>query len=1057
MELAKNQEHTVTIEGYGEGGMGVARIDGRVVFVHGALRGEKCRVLILKTLKSVAFAKVLEVIEPSSERITPDCPYFPRCGGCTYRHIRYEEELRLKRQRVQDNLSRIGGSDVTVEEILGAQDTLHYRNKAQYPVSKDGAVGFYRARTHEVIECEHCLLVRPEADAAAEALREYMQSCRVAGYDEKTGRGLVRHLYIRSNAAGESLVCVLVNGDKLPKEDRLVTLLRDACPKCTGIVLGTNTKKGNVILGDRYRTLWGSDRLEDTLCGKTFRLSVPSFYQVNHEQAERLYAKAIEYAQLTGEETVLDLTVKKGMNQGWFGNADVAGGTEDRYMGRFMLNRFVDKTQVSVVGSANNVNDQGFSGGGGPPRWRRNNGLTATKMLGVNFATQTDKLELGGSARYNYQDGDIASIGSTEDFLPNGNSYSNSNSRQRNKAKNFNADFRMEWKPDSMTNIIFRPNFSYGKTDNLSNSESGTFNSDPYSLVSDPNNWLNLEKILNPDDDPLRSIRINAINSGSLSDNKSVSTDATLQLNRKLNDKGRNVTFRGRFGYTNNDNNQYTESETHYFQLLNALGGDSILVRNQYITTPTKNYNYSAQLTYSEPIARATFLQFSYQFQYKYSESDKTTYDLQGFPDWGLSTQLPTGYEEHAVDSLGKYAEYRYYNHDASVSLRFIREKYQLSAGMSFQPQHSVLSYKRGDYMIDTTRNVFNFAPNLDLRIRFSKVSQLRMTYRGRSSQPSMENLLPIVDNSNPQNVRIGNPGLKPSFTHNMRFFYNTYNAEKQRGIMSHVNFSATQNSISNSRVYNSETGGWTTTPKNINGNWNAFGMFGFNTALPNKKYTINSFSNANYQNNVAYLTSGKGADAVERKNTTTNLTLGERLNAAYRNDWFEFGLNGSISYSIEKDKLTPDNNQEPYTFSYGANTQISMPWNMTLSTNIANQSRRGYTDSSMNRNELIWNAQLSQTFLKGNATVSFEMYDILKKQSNISRSLTASGRSVYEYNGVNSYCMLHFIYRLNIFGSKAARDKMQGRRGFGGPGFGPGGSAGEEREAGSGGNGAAL
>ena len=307
MELAKNQEHTVTIEGYGEGGMGVARIDGRVVFVHGALRGEKCRVLILKTLKSVAFAKVLEVIEPSSERITPDCPYFPRCGGCTYRHIRYEEELRLKKQRVQDNLSRIGGSDVTVEEILGAQDTLRYRNKAQYPVSKDGAVGFYRARTHEVIECEHCLLVRPEADAAAEALREYMQSCRVAGYDEKTGRGLVRHLYIRSNAAGESLVCVLVNGDKLPKEDRLVTLLRDACPKCTGIVLGTNTKKGNVILGDRYRTLWGSDRLEDTLCGKTFRLSVPSFYQVNRVQAERLYAKAIEFAGLTGQETVLDL------------------------------------------------------------------------------------------------------------------------------------------------------------------------------------------------------------------------------------------------------------------------------------------------------------------------------------------------------------------------------------------------------------------------------------------------------------------------------------------------------------------------------------------------------------------------------------------------------------------------------------------------------------------------------------------------------------------------------------------------------------------------------
>ena len=756
----------------------------------------------------------------------------------------------------------------------------------------------------------------------------------------------------------------------------------------------------------------------------------------------KTYDKKSDLARITGiddgeEETVLDLSVKKGMNQGWFGNADVAGGTEDRYMGRLMLNGFMDDTRVSLIASANNVNDQGFSGGGGGPRWRRNNGLNASKVIGLDFATQTSKIELGGSARYNYRDADIMSIGSTEDFLPDGNSYSNSNSKQRNRNNSFNADFRLEWKPDSMTNIIFRPDVSYGKTDNLSNSESGTFSSDPYSLVTDPNNWLTLEKILNPDDDPLRNIRVNAINSGSLSDNKSLSTNATLQLNRKLNNKGRNITFRGRFGYTNNDNNQYTESETHYFQLMNYLGGDSVLIRNQYITTPTKNYNYSAQLTYSEPIARATFLQFSYQFQYKYSESDKTTYDLQGFPDWGLSTQLPAGYEEHAVDSLGKYAEYRYYNHDASVSLRFIREKYQLSAGMSFQPQHSVLSYKRGDYMIDTTRNVFNFAPNLDLRVRFSKVSQLRLTYRGRSSQPSMENLLPIVDNSNPQNILVGNPGLKPAFTHNMRLFYNTYNAEKQRGVMSHFNFSATQNSISNSRVYNSETGGWTTTPKNINGNWNAFGMLGFNTALKNKKYTINSFSNASYQNNVAYLTDSK--TKMENKNTTTNLTLVERLNTSYRNDWFEFGLNGTISYSIEKDKLTPDNNQEPYTFSYGANTTVNMPWSMSVSTNIANQSRRGYTDSSMNRNELIWNAQISQTFLKGAATVSFEMYDILKRQSNISRSLTASGRSVYEYNGVNSYCMLHFIYRLNIFGGKAARDKMQNKRGFGGPGFGPG------------------
>ena len=753
----------------------------------------------------------------------------------------------------------------------------------------------------------------------------------------------------------------------------------------------------------------------------------------------KTYDKKSDLARVTGiddgeEETVLDLTVKKGMNQGWFGNADLGAGTKDRYTGRMMLNRFVDKTQFSIIGSANNVNDQGFSGGGGGPRWRSNNGLNATKMLGANFATQTNKLELGGSVRYNFQDADISSINSSERFLQNGNSYSHSNNKNRNKGTNLNADFRMEWKPDTLTNIIFRPNFSYGRTNNASRSESGTFNEDPFNLIVNPNDYLNFDNL---SDDPLKDIRVNATNSASLSKGKSLSGNATLQVNRKLNNRGRNLTFRGVFGYGDNDNDQYTQSETRYYQLLNHLGGDSILYRNQYITTPTRNYNYTAQVTYSEPIAKATFLQFSYQFQYKYSKSDKTTFDLLDYPDWAIGGALPSGYESHAVDSLSKNAEYRYYNHDASVGLRFIRPKYQLNVGMSFQPQNSTLSYKKGDYMIDTTRTVFNFAPNMDLRFRFSKVSQLRFTYRGRSNQPTMENLLPITDNSNPLNIRMGNPGLKPSFAHTMRLFYNTYNAEKQRGIMTHFSFTATQNSISNSTRYNEETGGLITRPENINGNWNAFGMFGFNTALKNKKYTINTFTNVNYQNNVAFLYNQDTKN--NDRNTSTGLTLGERVTGSYRNDWFEFSLNGSINYTAERNKLRPENNQEPYTYSYGASTNITMPWKMTLATNIANQSRRGYRDSSMNRDEL------AQSLLKGAATVSFEVYDILRQQSNISRSLSADMRSVSEYNGINSYCMVHFIYRLNIFGSKAAREKMMnsGRRGFGGPGRGPGGGFG--------------
>ena len=304
--LEKNNIYTARIEGYSSEGLGIARIDGQVVFVHGAARGELCRVLVMKVLKNAAFGKVTELLEPSPERREPDCPYYGRCGGCDFRHLSYREELWAKRQRVQDALTRLGGSDVEVEEILGAADPLYYRNKSQYPVSA-GKVGFYRARTHDVVDIERCLIQKPQADAAAAALRDYMRDFAVPSYDEKTGRGLLRHLYVRTNRRGESLVCVLANGERLPHEEELVGRLRRAVPDCVGVVLGVNTRRGNTILGERYRTLWGADTLEDELCGLTFRLSVPSFYQVNRDQAEVLYRKAVEYAGLTGGELVVDL------------------------------------------------------------------------------------------------------------------------------------------------------------------------------------------------------------------------------------------------------------------------------------------------------------------------------------------------------------------------------------------------------------------------------------------------------------------------------------------------------------------------------------------------------------------------------------------------------------------------------------------------------------------------------------------------------------------------------------------------------------------------------
>lgn len=303
----KNQVYTAEILGYSSEGLGIARIGGQVVFVHDAIAGEVCDILVMKVLKKAAFGKVVAWKAVSPHRREPDCPYYRQCGGCAYRHMDYAEELWAKEHRVQDALTRLGGSDVEVEKILGASETLHYRNKSQYPVSPDGKVGFYRARSHCVTDLTACLIQKPQADAAAGALRTYLAEYRVPGYDEQTGTGLVRHLYVRTNAKGQSLICVVVNGEKLPREDALVEAMRQAVPEAVGVVLNSNTRRSNVILGDQYRTLWGEDTLTDTLCGHSFRLSIPSFYQVNRDQAEVLYRKAVEFAALTGEETVLDL------------------------------------------------------------------------------------------------------------------------------------------------------------------------------------------------------------------------------------------------------------------------------------------------------------------------------------------------------------------------------------------------------------------------------------------------------------------------------------------------------------------------------------------------------------------------------------------------------------------------------------------------------------------------------------------------------------------------------------------------------------------------------
>ena len=305
--LEKGSIYTAVIDGYSSEGLGIARVNGAVVFVPHAVRGEEIDLRITKVMKTSCAGEIVKIHDPSPERMEPECPYAGKCGGCAYRHLTYPEELWAKRQRVQDALTRIGGLDLTVEEILGAKNPEHYRNKSQYPVGADGSIGFFQARTHKVVPIRRCLIQTEAADRTAQAVGEWMRRYKISAYDETTGKGLVRHVCVRVNRKGESLCCVVVNGNKVPREPELAAYVTAAVPHTVGVLLNSNTRRGNVVLGDKYRTLFGRNYLMDTLCGLEFKLSMPSFYQINRDQAEALYGKALEFAGLTGNETVLDL------------------------------------------------------------------------------------------------------------------------------------------------------------------------------------------------------------------------------------------------------------------------------------------------------------------------------------------------------------------------------------------------------------------------------------------------------------------------------------------------------------------------------------------------------------------------------------------------------------------------------------------------------------------------------------------------------------------------------------------------------------------------------
>ncbi|MDR0314552.1 MAG: 23S rRNA (uracil(1939)-C(5))-methyltransferase RlmD [Oscillospiraceae bacterium] len=310
MNLKKNQKIELYIDGITAQGSGVGNIGGMAVFVGNTALGDHVICHVIKVYKNYAIAKVHKILSPSKDRIDPECPVFPQCGGCSFRHISYDAECRLKYQKVQDAFLRIAHIDITPQEIIKAGRTKFYRNKAQYPVGFDGVlkVGFYANGSHRIIDSQKCLLQPDEFTQAVEVFRKWILKYNISVYNENTHTGLLRHIYLRqAPSTGEVLACAVINGETLPFDTHLADMLKTQLPNLKGFLININKDETNVILGDRCKLLWGQPYITDILCGYKFKISPLSFYQVNTEQTEKLYLKARQYAQLSKEDIVIDL------------------------------------------------------------------------------------------------------------------------------------------------------------------------------------------------------------------------------------------------------------------------------------------------------------------------------------------------------------------------------------------------------------------------------------------------------------------------------------------------------------------------------------------------------------------------------------------------------------------------------------------------------------------------------------------------------------------------------------------------------------------------------
>ncbi|MEF9924178.1 MAG: TonB-dependent receptor [Muribaculaceae bacterium] len=720
------------------------------------------------------------------------------------------------------------------------------------------------------------------------------------------------------------------------------------------------------------------------------------------------------------DETVINLTVKKGKNNGWFGNATAGYGSDNRYGGNFMVNRFWDGNQISILGGANNTNNLGFSDGnsGRFSRFGGNNGIKTSQNIGINFNVGNgDKFRVGGNVLYSHSDNDARQSSNRQNLFADSTSYYNSNSIARDKGHNIRGDFRLKWEIDSLNVLEFRPNFSLNYNNSAKTDTSSTNAGD---LLRTP---------------------VNKSQNQYNSDGNSFEFGGELVFNHKFRNKiGRSFSAQVRYNLSNVKENGSTYSRNTYYLL-----DDKEEIVDQVYDNHTWSNNVRGRLTWTEPLGdvkNARYLTFAYTLQYKFNNADKLVYDHNGSTkaaydpysitsralsndvlkklteDYGTMVLTNPELFKAAIganDILNEDLSNRFRNDflDQKVQIGFkqVRKNYNFDVGFAVNPSMSQSVNLINDAKNIPTRWVWNVAPYLRYRYKINKKSYLSADYRARSSSPTMSQLQPVADTSNPLRIVVGNPNLKPTFTNRFNIRFSDYNETSQRSIMAMATAQFASNSIISTSKNDPITGGQTSTYENVNGVWNARLMGMISMPLRNKHFTFSNHLFTQYSNNIGYINA--------QYNRSGSFMVSESASMAYRTDVIE--LEVRPYYNIQTTHNTVQAKSTPTVHSFGGtlNASYYLPFGLSINTDMTYSGTKGYSEG-YNQNQWLWNANVSYQFLQErSATVAFNVYDILHQKQNISRSVTANYIQDVSYNTLTRYFMVSFSYRFNTFGGK--------------------------------------